>query len=197
MKDGDLLLVDAAANFHGITADITRTYPVNGRFTAAQRDIYELVLAAQEAGIQAAQIGKPLSDVTRACNEVFGAGLLKLGLIAEIKPEQIRLWFPHGPSHGIGLDVHDPLPTNKPLAAGNAFTIEPGLYIRPDRLESLPKTPENAAVIEKIRPAVDKYKHIGVRIEDSFLVTPQGLENLSSKAPRKIADIEKVVGTGR
>jgi Xaa-Pro aminopeptidase len=106
----------------------------------------------------------------------------------------VSFWYPHGPTHGIGLDVHDPLGTFEP---GAAFTIEPGLYIREDTLDNLPKTPENAAFIEKVRPAVEKYKNIGVRIEDSFLFTDNGLVMLSSKTPRKASDVEKIVGTGR
>jgi len=196
MKNGDLLLVDAAANFQGLTGDITRTYPVNGKFTATQRAIYELVLAAQEAGIAAVKRGGRAADVTDATRDVFAKGLYDLGLITENTPgpkqtQQVSWWYPHGPTHGIGLDVHDPLGTFEP---GAAFTIEPGLYIRPDTLENLPKTPEYEAIVAKLRPAVEKYKNIGVRIEDSFLFTDTGLVMLSSKTPRAIADLEKIVG---
>ena len=133
MQNGDLLLVDAAANFQGLTGDITRTYPINGKFTPAQRDIYELVLRAQDAGIAAVKLGAPTSVTTQACRTVFAEGLLKLGLITEATPgpaqnAQVSRWFTHGPTHGIGIDVHDPLgPT---FVAGSAFVIEPGLYIR-------------------------------------------------------------------
>jgi Xaa-Pro aminopeptidase len=200
MKNGDLLLVDAAANFQGLTGDITRTYPVNGKFSPAQRDIYELVLAAQDAGITASKNGAPVSGITQACRTVFAAGLLKLGLITEANAgpaqnAQVSRWFTHGPTHGIGIDVHDPL--GQTLVAGSAFVIEPGLYIRPAALDELPKTPENTAFIEKVGAAVQKYKDIGVRIEDSFLMTDQGVIRLSAKAPRLVADIEKVVGTGK
>lgn len=195
MKDGDLLLVDAAANFQGITADITRTYPVNGKFSPVQRDIYELVLAAQEAGIAASKAGGTTGDITTACRNVFGPGLLKLGLITDAtSAAQIGWWFPHGASHGIGYDVHDPLQL---LAVGTAFTIEPGLYIRQDTIDNLPKDAATAAIVAKIQPAVTKYRNIGVRIEDSFLITSAGLVNLSAKAPRTIADIEKIVGKGQ
>ena len=199
MKDGDLLLVDAAANYQGLTGDITRTYPVNGKFTKAQREIYDLVLAAQDAGIAAVKRGGRAADITAATRVVFAKGLLELGLITEatagpVQNQQVSLWYPHGPTHGIGLDVHDPLGTFEP---GAAFTIEPGLYIRQDTLDNLPKTPENAAFIEKVRPAVEKYKNIGVRIEDSFLFTDSGLVMLSSKTPRKASDVEKIVGSGR
>ena len=200
MQNGDLLLVDAAANFQGLTGDITRTYPINGKFTAAQRDIYELVLRAQDAALAAIKLGVPTSVTTQACRTVFAEGLLKLGLITEAAPgpaqtAQVSRWFTHGPTHGIGIDVHDPLGAT--FVAGAAFVIEPGLYIREAALDELPKTPENAAFIEKVRPGVQKYKNIGVRIEDSFLMTEQGPVMLSEKAPRKVADIEKIVGTGR
>jgi len=200
MQNGDLLLVDAAANFQGLTGDITRTYPVNGKYSAEQRAIYELVLEAQEAGIAAAKAGSPTAAITQACRAVFARGLLALGLITEAQPgdaqnAQISRWFTHGPVHGIGLDVHDPL--GQQLAAGSAFVIEPGLYIREAVLDQLPKSPENDAFIAKARPAVQKYKNIGVRIEDSFLMTADGLVMLSVKAPRQMRDIEKIVGTGR
>jgi Xaa-Pro aminopeptidase len=195
MNAGDLLLVDAAANFQGITADITRTYPVSGTFTPVQRDIYELVLAAQEAGMAASKVGGTTGDITAACRAVFGPGLLKLGLITDAtNSAQIGWWFPHGASHGIGYDVHDPLQV---LAVGSAFTIEPGLYIRQDTIDNLPKDAATAAIVAKIQPAVTKYRNIGVRIEDSILITETGLVNLSARAPRTIAEIEKIVGKGR
>ena len=195
MKDGDLLLVDAAGNFQGLTGDITRTYPVNGRFTPAQREIYELVLRAQEAGMAAAKLGAPTNGIAQACRAVFTEGLLKLGLITAADPAQVSRWATHGPTHGIGVDVHDPL--GQTLVAGSAFVIEPGLYIREAALNQLPRTPENDQFIQKVRPMVQKYKDIGVRIEDSFLMTEQGLVRLSTKAPRLVVEIEKVVGTGK
>jgi len=200
MQNGDLLLVDAAANFQGLTGDITRTYPVNGRFSPEQRAIYELVLQAQEAGIAAAKAGQPRADVVQACHAVIAQGLLKLGLITESQPgeaqsAQVRRWYTHGPVHGIGLDVHDPL--GQQLEVGSTFVIEPGLYIREAVLDQLPKSPENEAFIARVRPAVQRYKNIGVRIEDSFLMTADGLVNMSAKAPRQVRDIERVVGTGR
>jgi len=200
MRDGDLLLVDAAANFQGLTGDITRTYPVNGKFSREQRAIYELVLRAQEAGIAAAKMGGTTQAITQACRAVFAEGLLALGLITESTPgpaqnAQVSRWFTHGPVHGIGIDVHDPLgPT---LVEGSAFVIEPGVYIREAALNEMPDTPENRTFIEAVRPAVARYKDIGVRIEDSFIMTAGGLVTLSSKAPKTVADIEKVVGTGR
>ena len=191
MQNGDVLLVDAAGNYQGLTVDITRTYPINGRFSPAQRDLYEIVFAAQEAGIKAAKIGARTQDIQNACDEVLRAGLVKLGLVTESSGTQFKIWATHGVSHWIGHDVHDVGVRGKPLAAGMAFVIEPGIYIREAALEALPKTAENAAFVEKVRAAVQKYKDIGVRIEDSFLLTESGLENLSKGVPRALDEVER------
>jgi Xaa-Pro aminopeptidase len=193
MRDGDLLLVDAASSFEHLTGDITRTYPVNGRFTPEQRALYELVLRAQEAGIAAARPGATQSAVNDAVRAVFAEGLRPLGLVTPRADagSQVSLWFPHAPTHGIGLDVHDPLDR---LDVGTTFVIEPGLYIRPAALDGLPKTPEGEALAAALAPAVAKYRDMGVRIEDSFLMTADGPVMLSSKAPRRLSDIERVVG---
>lgn len=189
MEAGDLLLVDAAANYQGYTGDITRTYPISGRFMPAHRDIYDIVLAAQEAGIKAARVGNSPSDIQAACDGVLRAGLVKLGLVTETTGQQFKIWATHGVVHWIGMDVHDVGP-RRPLEAGMAFVIEPGIYIREAALENLPKTAENLAFIEKVRAAVQKYKNIGVRIEDSFLLTEKGLERLSERVPRTVEEIE-------
>lgn len=197
MQRGDLLLVDAAGSYEGLTGDITRTYPVSGKFSVDQRAIYDLVLRAQDAGIAAARPGRPVDDVTKAVRATFAAGLLELGLISAEGPEpdaQVSLWFPHSPVHGIGLDVHEPLAL---LDVGTAFVIEPGLYIRPDALDRLPSTPANTALAARLAPAVARYRNIGVRIEDSFLMTASGPVMLSARAPRRAIDIERVVGRGR
>ena len=152
MNEGDLLLVDAAANYQGQTGDITRTYPVGGRFTPPQREIYELVLAAQDAGMKAARIGAKTLDIERAAEAVVKEGLLKLGLITDAAGPQFRTWYTHGICHWIGMDVHDVGDYKRPLEAGMAFVIEPGLYIRPEALEQLPDTPENRAFREKVGP---------------------------------------------
>jgi Xaa-Pro aminopeptidase len=196
MKAGELLLVDAAGAYQLVTGDITRTYPVSGRFSAEQRTLYELVLAAQEAGMKAARVGGTTFDVEKASADVVRDGLLKLGLITDATGEQFRTWYTHGILHWIGLDVHDVGDYKRPLAPGMAFVIEPGIYIRPEALEHLPKTPANAAFVEKVRPVVEKYKYIGLRIEDSFLLTETGLQNLSAKVPRTIDQIERLMGGG-
>jgi Xaa-Pro aminopeptidase len=194
-----LLLVDAAANFQGLTGDITRTYPVSGTFSAAQREIYDVVLRAQEAGIAASRPGGRVPDITKAVRTAIGAGLLKLGLVMDPRAAtgdsaEIDAWYPHGPVHGIGMDVHDALGT---LTPGAAFVIEPGLYIRPDTFERLAARDETKALAARIEPAVRRYWNMGVRVEDSFLMTDTGPLMLSAKAPRLPQDIEAIVGTGR
>jgi Xaa-Pro aminopeptidase len=191
MKPGEVLLVDAAANYQGLTVDITRTYPVGGRFSPEQRELYEIVYAAQEAGIKAAKIGARPQDIQNACDEVLRAGLVRLGLVTEATGTQFKIWATHGVTHWIGHDVHDVGVRGKALAAGMTFVIEPGIYIREAALENLPRTPENAAFVNKVRAAVQKYKDIGVRIEDSFLLTDGGLENLSRTVPRTLDDVER------
>jgi len=190
MQDGELLLVDAAAFYKYITVDITRTYPVNGHFTRAQRDIYDLVLQAQEEGMKAAQAGNRLADIHQRTVEVIKQGLLKLGLITDVTGDQYRVWYTHSATHWIGIDVHDVGDTRRPLEPGMSFTIEPGIYIRESALDSLPSTPANDAFITKVRPVVQKYRDIGVRIEDSFLLTESGLTRLSAKVPRTADEIE-------
>jgi Xaa-Pro aminopeptidase len=193
MQPGDLLLVDAAGNYQGLTGDITRTYPVNGTFSEAQKDIYRIVQAAQDAGMQAAVAGKLTADVEKAAAAVVREGLQKLGLITDGKGDQYRTWYTHGICHWIGMDVHDVGDYRRPLEPGMTFVIEPGIYIREDFLKNLDDTPENKAFADKVRPAVDKYKGIGVRIEDSFLLGEQGLVRLSGKAPRTLEDIERLL----
>ena len=193
MAPGDLLLVDAAANYQGYTGDITRTYPIDGRFTRAQRDIYEIVLAAQDAGMAAARAGQTPADIQKACDAVLREGLVRLGLVTEPEGQQFKIWATHGVVHWIGMDVHDVGPRG-PLEPGMAFVIEPGIYVREAALDNLPRTPENLAFIEKVRPVVQKYKDIGVRIEDSFLLTERGLERLSAGVPRTIEEIEQFMG---
>ena len=190
MEPDDLLLVDAAANYQGLTGDITRTYPVDGTYSREQRDIYDIVYAAQQAGEAAAKVGGQPREIQAACDGVLRAGLVRLGLVTDATGMQFKIWSTHGVTHWIGIDVHD-VGTRRPLEAGMAFTIEPGIYIREAALNDLPKTPDNAAFIEKVRPMVAKYKNLGVRIEDSYLLTPAGLERLSNTVPRTIDEIER------
>jgi Xaa-Pro aminopeptidase len=194
MEGNDLLLVDAAASYEYLTGDITRTYPVGGAFTPTQKEIYRVVLSAQEEGIKLARAGKKLTEIHQKTVEVIKEGLLRLGLITDASSDQYRTWYTHGACHYIGMDVHDVGDNDWPLQPGMAFVIEPGIYVREGALENLPKTPANAAFIEKVRPAFEKYKNIGVRIEDSFLLTESGLKNLSARVPKTIEEVEKAVG---
>ena len=195
MQAGDLLLVDAAADYQGMSGDITRTYPISGTFTEAQKDIYRIVLAAQDAGIKAATAGHRTHAIEVAVEDVVRAGLVKLGLVTEATGDQFRIWYPHGICHWIGLDVHDVGDYLRPLEPGMAFTIEPGIYIRDGVLDQLPDTPENRAFKEKVRPVVQKYLNIGVRLEDSFLLTGSGPERLSARAPHTVEEIEAFLRT--
>ncbi len=193
MTQNDLLLVDAAASVEYLTVDVTRTYPVSGTFSPIQKDIYDLVLAAQRAGVAAAKPGATLRDVHARTVETIKAGLLKLGLITETTGDQYRTWYTHFASHYIGIDVHDVGDVDRPLQPGMAFTIEPGIYIRQSALDALAKTPENVAFIEKVQPMVRKYDNIGVRIEDSFLLEESGLRNLSAALPKTAGDVEALM----
>jgi Xaa-Pro aminopeptidase len=190
MQAGEVLLVDAAGSYDGYTVDITRTYPVSGTYTEPQKDLYRLVLEAQEAGMRAARVGNRTADVERAAEDVIKAGLLKLGLITDATGDQFRTWYTHGICHWIGMDVHDVGDYQRPLAAGMTFVIEPGLYIRPQALDELPDTPAHQAFKAAVLPAVQKYAMTGVRIEDSFVLTETGLTSLSASVPRTIEEIE-------
>ncbi len=196
MKAGDLLLMDDAAEFDGYSVDVTRTVPVSGKYSKEQAEIYRLVWEAQQAGIKMALPGHTSSggptSVQGAANEVFKQGLFKMGLITDANSEQqVRIWFNHGISHGIGLNVHDP--GGRELEPGMAITVEPGIYIRPDALDNLPKTPENEKFIEAVRPAFEKYKGIGVRIEDDVLVTAGEPKVISAGIPSKLEDVEATI----
>ena len=145
--------------------------------------------------MQAAKIGGKTADIEKAAEAVVKPGLLKLGLITDATGEQFRTWYTHGICHWIGMDVHDVGDYQKPLAAGMAFTIEPGIYVRPQALDNLEDTPENRTFKEKVASAVEKYKGMGVRIEDSFLLTSNGLKRLSETTPRTIEEIERYLKT--
>ncbi len=190
MQAGDLLLVDAAANYEYMSGDITRTYPVSGTFSQAQKDIYAIVLQAQEEAIKVARAGTPVTAVHDKTVEVIKAGLLRLGLITDASGDQYRMWYTHGANHYIGIDVHDVGERSRPLQPGMAFVIEPGIYIRQSALDALTMTPENRALIDKVQPAVRKYLDTGVRIEDAFLLEEDGLRRLTTSVPRTVEDIE-------
>jgi Xaa-Pro aminopeptidase len=197
MKPGGLLLIDDAAEFDGYSADVTRTIPVSGKFSKEQAEIYRLVYEAQQAGFQMAKPGHKITgadpqSVGGAALAVFKQGLYKLGLITDPNDaKQVAIWYNHGIGHGIGLNVHDP--AGPELAPGMVITVEPGIYIRPNALDVLEKTPENLKFIEAVRPAFEKYKGIGVRIEDDLQITTAAPKILSSGIPSRLEDVEATV----
>jgi Xaa-Pro aminopeptidase len=194
---GELVLMDVGAEYDHYTADVTRTFPVNGKFSPAQAQIYQIVYDAQEAAAKAARPGALISDVDRAATEVIKDGLLKLGLITDRDSRQYRVWFMHGTSHWLGMNVHDVGDYGTRLEPGMVFTNEPGIYIRPDALDNLPQTPENEKFIAAVRPAFEKYKGTGVRIEDDMLITPTGVKWMTAALPRKMNEIEDLIARGR
>ncbi len=196
MKAGDLLLMDDAAEFDQYSVDVTRTIPVSGKFSKEQAEIYRLVWEAQQAGFGMAKPGHAMNgtrdSIQGAAIEVFKQGLFKLGLITDPRNDaQMRIWFNHGIGHGIGLNVHDPGAGE--LQPGMVVTVEPGLYFRPDALENLPKTPEMEKFAEAVRPVFEKYKGIGVRIEDDVLITTGDPKIISGGIPSKLEEVEATI----
>jgi Xaa-Pro aminopeptidase len=187
---GEVVLNDSGAEYGYYATDITRTYPASGRFSAEQRAIYEIVLDAQKQAMALVKPGARHDDVEEACARVQTDGLLRLGLLSGdrdqlLKSKGYRKWTLHGVSHWVGLDVHDKGSyetggASRAFEPGMVFTIEPGIYV-----------PANSAGVDP------KWWNIGVRIEDTVLVTPNGFDCLSCAAPREIDDVEKAVRSGR
>lgn len=187
---GSLILMDVGAEYQHYAADVTRTFPVNGKFSKEQAEIYQIVYDAQEAAAKATRPGATLQQVHAAALAVIKEGLLRLGLITDVNAVgQSRVWFMHGTSHWLGMNVHD-VGGGATLEPGMVFTNEPGIYIRLDALDNLPKNEANEKFMAAVRPAFEKYKGIGVRIEDDMLVTSDGCKWLSAALPRSIKDIE-------
>lgn len=186
-KDGDLLLIDSGAEYNYYTGDITRTYPVNGKFTDEQARVYQGVLNVQKQIIDYVKPGIVFKDLHDMGTSLLTDLMLELGLLSGRKEDLIsalkqKKYYPHGIGHWLGMDVHDAglyFKKNVPreIEANMCFTIEPGLYI-PAEDTSAPQ----------------KYRGIGIRIEDNIRVTSHGSENMTSSVPKEIADIEKVVG---
>jgi len=211
-KAGDLVVIDAAAEYDGYAADITRTIPVSGTYTPAQRAIYQLVRDAQAAAERNSKPGMSAQAAQDSSVAVRARGLAALGLVDSVDAtydppyqvdctrtppscRQANFWMIHGISHGLGLAVHDPAQFSsgdRTFKAGDAFTIEPGIYISNRMLQALPDTPKNRAFIAKVKPAVAKYENTGVRIEDDYIVTEKGTERIST-APREISEIEALM----
>lgn len=190
LKDGSLLLIDAGGEMCNYASDITRTYPVNGRYSFAQKQVYEVVLAAQKAAIAEARVGAPYSNMHKRSIEVLVDGMLGLNILKGTREECIRnktyaKYFPHGTGHWLGLDVHDSGTYYTEdgesilLEEGHVMTVEPGLYFGENETSVAPE-----------------FRGIGIRIEDDILVTANGPENLTIDAPKEIAEIEAIVGRG-
>lgn len=193
-RDGDLVLIDAGCEFDSYASDITRTFPVNGRFSAPQQTLYELVLRAQDAALAAIVPGRPYSDFHEAAVQVLVEGMLELGLLDRAKYGSVEnvlaerahtQFYMHGTGHWLGLDVHDAgayrdltveNKPSRPLLAGMALTVEPGIYVRP-----APGVPE-------------QFWNIGIRIEDDVIVGDQGARVLTGAAPKTVAEIEALMG---
>ena len=186
LVDGDLLLVDAGCELDGYASDVTRTFPVNGKFSGPQKDIYELVLSAQAAAIAAVSAGRRWDEPHNAAVSVLARGFVDLGLCSGtvekvIETEDYRRYYMHRTGHWLGLDVHDAGEYKlggewRRLEPGMTLTVEPGCYVRPGD-----KVPE-------------PFWNIGVRIEDDVAVTAAGCEVLTAAAPKSVRDIEALVG---
>lgn len=187
-----LLVADIGAEVRGYTADVTRTFPADGTFSDAQREIYQAVLTAQNEVLPLMRPGTLWRDIHSKALDTVGRELAKLGLITENVPAQTKLYFMHGLGHPLGLQVHDVFDPDRKLEAGMVITNEPGIYVRPDDVtgsEVFGKlTPEQQA---GIRRALDRYRGIGVRIEDDVLITATAPKLLSAAAPRTIEEIER------
>ena len=189
--DGDIVLIDAGSEFEGYAADITRSWPVNGKFSEPQKKIYNLVLKSQLAAIEQCVVGNEYLETHKAASRVLAEGLVELGIISCTAEEalengELKKYFMHGTGHWLGLDVHDVgiyKPDGKPrkFEAGMVITIEPGLYFggwRPD--------------LNDLDPQWDG---IGIRIEDDVLITEDGPDVLSSRCPKNLDEIESLIGT--
>ena len=207
LVDGTVIVNDTACEYGMYASDVTRSYPVSGRFSAEQRKIYEIVLAAQKAGFAAVKPGAAFHEVHDATVRVIVDGLISLGILTGDRAEILRTrayqkFYPHGSSHWVGLNVHDAGSYQYPpgvdrlaryglmqtkLVPGMVLTVEPGIYI-----------PAGAAgnAVAGVSPD-PRWNDLGVRIEDVVLVTATGMECLSCDAPREIADVEKAIAEGR
>ena len=186
MQDGDLLLIDAGCEYQGYASDITRTFPVSGRFSGPQKAVYEIVLAAQLACIDAVKPGAPFHDYHQVAERVLAQGFIDLGLLsgpldAVLESASYKQFYMHRAGHWLGMDVHDAglyqvHGESMRLVPGMVLTVEPGAYIRP--ADNVP----------------ERFWNVGVRIEDDVLVTSDGVENLTATTPKSVADIEAAVG---
>jgi Xaa-Pro aminopeptidase len=213
---GEVVVIDAGAEFAGYTADVTRTLPVSGTYSAEQRALYQLVRDGQAAAERNSGPGKSIQAALDSSIDVRALGLARLGVIespsATFDPpwpvdcaarprscQQVSLFAIHGITHGVGLEVHDPIQAyygDRTFKEGDAFVIEPGIYITTRQLDILPDTEKNRAFKAKVRAAVERYQNTGIRIEDEYIITERGLEWLS-RAPRELDEIEAMIRSRR
>jgi len=189
LHDGDLLLIDAGCELDGYASDITRTFPVNGRFSAAQREVYEIVLAAQRAAMDKVRAGNAWNEPHDAAVKVLAQGVIDLKLVSGslgevLEKETYKRFYMHRTGHWLGLDVHDAGEYKREgnwraLAPGMTLTVEPGLYIRAE--DDVP----------------ERLRNIGIRIEDDVLVTDAGCEVITAEAPKTVADVEALMRDAR
>ncbi len=188
LQDGEMVLIDAGCEYQGYAGDITRTFPVNGKFTPAQRDIYDIVLASLDAALELYRPGTSMLEVTQQVVRIMVTGLVKLGILKGdveqlISENAHRPYFMHGLSHWLGLDVHDVgvygPDRSRTLEPGMVITVEPGLYIAPDA---------------DVPP---QYRGIGIRVEDDILITATGNENLTASVVKRPDDIEALMAAAK
>lgn len=193
LRDGDLILLDAGAEFKGYASDITSTFPINGKYTEAQREIYDVVLAVEEACIKETRVGVRYMERQQKSIELLTEGMLTLGLLKGdakelIEKKEYEKFYMHGVGHYLGLDVHDvgryfadaKGETSRAFEPGMILTVEPGIYVAPDA-ENVP----------------DKYRGVGVRIEDDVLITESGQDVLTRKMPKRAEEIEELMRQGK
>lgn len=187
LMEGDLVLIDAGCELHWYTADVTRTFPVSGRFTEAQKELYSLVLEAQLACIDHCRPGNSFKSIHELAIRTLTEGMVRLGLLSGdvdklIEDEDYKRYYMHGTSHWLGMDVHDVgsyvgLDGSRPLEAGMVLTVEPGLYVMPDDMD-----------------APERFRGLGIRIEDDIAVTEGAPEVLTAGIPKTIDEVEAACG---
>jgi Xaa-Pro aminopeptidase len=206
INDNVTVVLDIGAEYGNYSADVTRTIPSNGKFTEEQKTIYNVVYDAQKQAIEMVKPGIKLTDVHNKTFKIIKDGLYKLGLVTDTsKNWQTKMWYPHGASHWLGIDAHDAgdykfREGGRELEAGMVFTVEPGIYIGENILAIAEKMPDRfipkdelGKFKDDIKEAFEKYKNIGIRIEDDILVTEKGHKNLSEGSPKTIEEIEKIM----
>ena len=192
LKDGELLLIDAGAEYQHYAGDITRTFPINGKFSDKQKQVYEIVLSAMESAFEQCKPNNRFIDIHDAAVRRLTEGLIELGVLEGeldqlIKDEAYKPYYMHKTSHWLGLDVHDVGSyfeedgSSRILRAGMVLTVEPGLYFNPNFYKDAEKA--------------DPYKNIGIRIEDDILITDDGYENLTKDAPKTVSAIESLISS--